>query len=276
MNNNSQSNGGGARTRNRIWQFVRFVVITGVIFAISLFVMNIRAYHNILSSILNPGEHQIKEDILEPETEVDPDLFLHATEHQKGNVRHYQPEISVMPTDSRIVIPSLAISAPIKQLDNGVELIQGSQWDMLDDAFLDRLNDGTVQYPGSAMAGRPGNNVITGHSSSLNMLNEFSEVFSMLPQIEEGDNYYVYTPDENGAMQRHEYIVTKTYEVLPHEVEVLAQDTSVKQGTLITCTPVGFAHRRFIAESELVESKYTPANTNESDAPMLPELPVAV
>ena len=50
---------------DKIWQFIRFTVVTGMIFAISFFAINFTAYKQILVSAINPEAQAQVEKALE-------------------------------------------------------------------------------------------------------------------------------------------------------------------------------------------------------------------
>ncbi len=111
------------------------------------------------------------------------------------------------------------------------------------------LKKNAVQYAGTAMPGNYGNTVIFGHSTlpQLAKSNDPLSVFTTLPKIKRGDEAVV---NYDGVTYR--YAVRETAEILPTQVEVLAQRYDKNELTLITCVPLGTYLRRFVARAELV------------------------
>jgi len=68
-----------------------------------------------------------------------------------------------------------------------------------------------------------------------------------LPKAQVGDEVIV---KYDGITYR--YVIKKTQEVRPNQIEVLTQHYDRYQLTLITCVPLGTYWRRFVATAELV------------------------
>ena len=231
---------------DRIWQMIRFAVVTGMIFAVSFFALNFQAYSSILASALNARGQVEAQHVLEASSaDVDPDLLLPVIEGEKETQASYawldQP---VVPTDNRLVIPKLGRSVPIIEMSS--EHIEGENWSELEKQIQSGLQNGVVHYPGTASPGQVGNVFITGHSSYYPWdPGQFKDVFAVLGQLEVGDEYYVYYDQKKYA-----YKVTEKFEVTPDNVNVLQQPHDKKVSTLMTCTPVGTTLRRLIIRAE--------------------------
>ena len=231
---------------DRFWQFVRFAVVTGMIFAVSFFAINFQAYRSILASALNSESQVAAEKVLGASTvAVDPDLLLPVIEGEKETKKSYAwLDFQVVPTDNRLVIPKLGRSVPIVEM--GTENIEGENWTDLEKQIQSGLQKGVVHYPGTAKPGQTGNVFITGHSSYYPWdPGKFKDVFAVLGKLEVGDEYYVYYDQK-----KYTYKVTEKIEVTPDNVNVLQQPHDKKVSTLMTCTPVGTTLRRLIIRAE--------------------------
>lgn len=111
------------------------------------------------------------------------------------------------------------------------------------------LKKNAIQYAGTATPGNYGNTVIFGHSTlpQLYKPGDPISIFNPLPKIKKGDEVVI---NYDGVVYR--YIVRETTEVLPTQIEVLAQRFDKFELTLITCVPLGTYLRRFVARAELV------------------------
>ncbi len=62
---------------DKFWQFIRFAVVTGMIFAASFFALNYQAYTSILANVLNSEGHIEAQKVLTASAaDIDPDLLL--------------------------------------------------------------------------------------------------------------------------------------------------------------------------------------------------------
>jgi sortase A len=98
------------------------------------------------------------------------------------------------------------------------------------------LNKSLIQYPGTALPGRPGNTVIFGHSILPIFYNpkDYISIFSLLPTLKKGDEIDI---DYDGVS--YVYKVETMFEVNPTDIQVLDQDSSDSFVTLVTCVPPG-------------------------------------
>lgn len=162
--------------------------------------------------------------------------------YANSNILQYLP--SVGPEENRIVIPKIGKNVPIVQ--PRVENLMSQNWKGFEEDIQTALQDGIVHYPGSARPGQAGNVFYTGHSSYYSWAKGgYKDVFARLHELEVGDTYFVYF---NG--DKHNYRVTKKFEVSPSNVSVLDQPTDKRTSTLMTCTPVGTTLRRLIVQAE--------------------------
>lgn len=140
-----------------------------------------------------------------------------------------------------LYIPSLGIEAPIVQAEAETEA-----------AYQQALQNGVVQYPGSAEAGQQGNMYIFGHSSDyMWSKGKFKSVFALLPKLSTGDRILV----SNQFGRVFAYAVTDTFVVAPTERWVLTSyGPEERLLTLQTSYPIGTALKRFIVRAELVQN----------------------
>ncbi|MFH0831163.1 MAG: class D sortase [Parcubacteria group bacterium] len=171
-----------------------------------------------------------------------------------GNDRYKVAEVDglgvnseIIPPDDRLVIPKLAVNAPL--------LFPSSSEDA---RLLEELREGVVHYPGTALPGQPGNLFITGHSSQLAWEEgRYKDVFALLNRLEPGDSVLVY-------YQRTKYVyqVTGERKVDPSETSIL-DITEEPSLTLMTCWPVGTIARRLIVTGRLAEGTQTTSGPGE-------------
>jgi LPXTG-site transpeptidase (sortase) family protein len=201
---------------------------------------------------MNPDAQAKAQEVLETsvgETKpsVDPSMLLPVLPDEKNVRKLYSwPDVQIVPTDNRIVIPKLGKSVPLVTMST--EHIVGENWNELEKQIQAGLQQGIVHYPGTAKPGEFGNVFLTGHSSYYPWdPGKFKDVFATLGQLETGDRYYVYY-----EQKKFVYEVVDKREVQPSNVDVLQQPLNQKISTLMTCTPVGTTLRRLIITSHQV------------------------
>ena len=235
----------------KIWQFIRFTVVTGMIFSISFFALNYSAYKQIFEGIVNPDAQAKAQETLEAaagEGLGEGASLLLPVLPDKKDVRKtfVWPDMPIVPTDNRLVIPKLGKSVPLVAMTT--EHIEGENWNELEKQIQDSLRGGVVHYPGTAKPGQYGNVFMTGHSSYYPWdSGKFKDVFATLSKLEVGDRYYIYY-----NQIKYTYEVVDKKEVKPSNVSVLEQPHDEKVSTLMTCTPVGTTLRRLIITAEQV------------------------
>jgi len=237
---------------DRIWQFVRFVVVTGMIFAISFFAINFSAYREILMSAINPlaqaqAEKALEVSVTPNKAQLAVNKLLPVLPDKKEERKTFDwVDFPIAPTDNRIIIPKLGKSIPL--VDMGTEHIEGENWGELEKQIQGGLQKGVVHYPGTARPGQFGNLFITGHSSYYPWdPGKFKDVFALLGKLQPGDLFYVYY-----NQSQYTYKIYNRMEVTPGNVDVLVQPKDKKMATLMTCTPVGTALRRLIIQADQV------------------------
>ncbi len=235
---------------DRIWQIIRFAVVSGIIFVISFSVINVQAFKSIIASVIDPETQEAREELLTTAAvgrEIDESLLLPVLNGDKDAQKSFDwLDFPIVPTDNRLVIPKIGKSVPIVEM--GTENVVGENWDELEEQIQDGLRDGVVLYPGTAKPGQIGNSFITGHSSYYPWdPGKFKDVFALLEQLEIGDEYYVYY-----NQKKFTYKIREKFEVYPDDVSVLQQPQNERISTLMSCIPVGTTLRRLILRAELM------------------------
>lgn len=96
-------------------------------------------------------------------------------------------------------------------------------------------------FENSSMPGEYGNFAVAGHSSTYYQ----NQVFNGLHKVNVGDTIKIKTVNDEFT-----YIITETLVVESNQVEVLKQDTTKKEITLVTCTNGG--KQRFVVKGEVL------------------------
>lgn len=137
-------------------------------------------------------------------------------------------------------IPSLKISAPLVYVTERSEKV-----------FQLGLQQGVVQYPGTALPGQLGNMYVFGHSSDYRWSKgSYKTVFAKLPNIKVGSLIIL----TDGAGKTYTYKTISTVIALPTDTKYLSQyKFQRKLLTVQTSYPVGTALKRFLVQAELVE-----------------------
>jgi LPXTG-site transpeptidase (sortase) family protein len=144
----------------------------------------------------------------------------------------------------RVVIPSINVDAPLIT-------------DMRETAEPEvqkALESGVLNFGPTALPGQ-GNAVVVGHSSNnVWSAGDFKFVFALLERLKPGDKIFVVYKNT-----RYTYVVRST-------------KTVQSQLTLITCTPVGTALRRFVVTAEQTAPQPTAIDT-KAQLPAITQLP---
>jgi sortase A len=122
----------------------------------------------------------------------------------------------------RIQIPAISVDAPV---------VEGDDWEA--------LKQGAGHHVGSANPGESDNCVISAHNDI------FGEIFRNLPDLDLGDEVFVYT-----ASQVYRYVVTQKRVIEPAEVSVMYPASSPVL-TLLSCYPYGIDTHRIVVIGEL-------------------------
>ncbi len=103
------------------------------------------------------------------------------------------------------------------------------------------LNHHVCHFENSAMPGEYGNFALAGHSSTY----YYNQVFNELHKVKIGDKIIIKTINDEFT-----YTITETIVVESDEIEVLDQDMTKKEITLVTCTNGG--KQRFVVKGEVL------------------------
>ena len=103
------------------------------------------------------------------------------------------------------------------------------------------LNHHVCHFENSAMPGEDCNFALAGHSSTY----YYNQVFNELHKVKIGDEIIIKTINDEFT-----YTITETIVVESDEIEVLDQDMTKKEITLVTCTNGG--KQRFIVKGEVL------------------------
>ena len=103
------------------------------------------------------------------------------------------------------------------------------------------LNHHVCHFENSAMPGEDGNFALAGHSSTY----YYNQVYNELHKVKIGDEIIIKTINDEFT-----YTITETIVVESDEIEVLDQDMTKKEITLVTCTNGG--KQRFIVKGEVL------------------------
>lgn len=144
-----------------------------------------------------------------------------------GNGRQFYLEIPKINSSAPIIIPE----------------------DTSTKGVLANLEEGVGLYPGSSLPGQAGRAIVLGHSSRASWYRgDYANVFSLLPKLSEGDEFYV-TADR----QKFIYRIYSKKILTPSETNAaLALPLGDSEIDLITCYPIGSASKRTLIQAKLV------------------------
>jgi LPXTG-site transpeptidase (sortase) family protein len=138
--------------------------------------------------------------------------------------------------NNQLVIPKIDVRAPIL-------------WNISADNAIPKLQEGVVHIKPTSLPGEDKGNVfITGHSSYYPWdPGKFKHVFALLPQLQEGDKFYIEYQDV-----LYKYEIFETVVVNPDQTWVMKPDNKTMV-SLMTCVPIGTSLRRFVARARQVK-----------------------
>lgn len=157
-------------------------------------------------------------------------------------------------SEPKIIIPKINLEAPA--------IYNLTTFD--ENAVLNALEEGVVNYGDSARPGQNGNVAIVGHSSN-NIFNrgKYKFVFVLLSRLEPGDIFYL---QKDG--QRYTYQVYEKKIVKPDDVSVLGTRDRPATASLITCDPPGTSLNRLVVTGEQI----SPDPNSNSAAPAISQI----
>jgi len=135
------------------------------------------------------------------------------------------------------------LSIPKLKIENATVAIGGED-----------LSENLIQFPETALPGKPGNTVIFGHSILPLFYDpeNYLAIFSTLYKLKAGDEAYVFYDGIS-----FKYQVENVFEVKPDDIQILEQDSSTSFLTLVTCTPPGDPRK---PERLIVRARLIPVN----------------
>lgn len=147
--------------------------------------------------------------------------------------------VKTIPLPSPVVtkITHFSLSIPKQKLEDIAIEVNGSN-----------LKKNAIHYPGTALPGEYGNSVIFGHSALPQFFRPQDPltIFNPLTKVSIGDLIEIRFDGID-----YSYTVKKIAEVEPSQIEVLSQDFSRRELTLITCVPLGTYWHRLVVKAEL-------------------------
>jgi LPXTG-site transpeptidase (sortase) family protein len=234
--------------RNLLREFTRFASTFAVIFSILFVSLNYQSFWQILSPYLRPEEERARslalQRIVDPSLSQKLQRIPSLTTAGADMAALPLLDLSVLPPDTRLVIPKIGKNVPITHPSSNA--LEREDWKAFDEEIQRELKNGVVHYPGTARPGQRGNAFFTGHSSYYPWdSGRYKDVFARLPELVVGDVYVIY--DHGRA---HHYRVTNVFEVMPDDASVLDQPFNRQMSTLMTCVPIGTTLRRLIVQGE--------------------------
>jgi sortase A len=152
-----------------------------------------------------------------------------APEEVPAHLRNLVSAITPQPAPTRG--PEHAIRIRISSIGVEAPVVEGDDWEA--------LKQGAGHHIGSANPGESSNCIISAHNDI------FGEIFRNLPDVELGDEVFVYT-----ASQVYRYVVTQKRFIEPDDVSAM-YPTSSPVLTLISCYPYGIDSHRIVVIAEL-------------------------
>jgi LPXTG-site transpeptidase (sortase) family protein len=224
----------------------KFLFTSLFIFLVSQVFLNFSAYKDFIHvkymQVFNI-ENSLQTTAFKARQEPIKESFIEGS-NQTQSIPLYDFEI--VPTDFRIIIPTLNINVPIKEVPKNNLFLR--DWKNLEKDIQNSLQDGVIHYPGTPSPNLSGNFVVTGHSSYYPWsIGRYKDVFAVLHNSKLDDLIYVYH-----NQRKYVYQVTDIQSVYPEDIEVLA-DMGDNRITLITCTPLGTNIKRLIVSAVPVE-----------------------
>jgi LPXTG-site transpeptidase (sortase) family protein len=136
-----------------------------------------------------------------------------------------------------LLIPKISIEAPI--------LVPNSRSER---DMLDVLKNGVALYPNSALPGKKGTTIISGHSSpNLFSFGKYNTVFSLLNKLQYGDNIVIYY-----NQKKYDYKVIRKFTFAPNK-EFSETEKNRSDLLLISCWPVGTNFKRIGVEAKFIK-----------------------
>lgn len=243
----------------------KYVITSSLIFAVLLITTNYSAYLNIAKSYIfkwemastqqklissveasNIKEKYSEETLLELEKKEKESEKLSIKQMKKEqDKKNINLNIEITPYENRVIIPKIWKNIPLVDVKN-----RNIAWEEeLNDIFMHELEKWIVRYPGSAKPWEDGTSFIFGHSSNFPWIKwDYNDVFSLLDNVEFGDEIIVYYNQE-----KYVYTMREKKVITPWDVAVLERNKKKSEITLMTCWPIWTTINRLIVTWELAK-----------------------
>ncbi|MFC1656643.1 sortase [Patescibacteria group bacterium] len=199
----------------KIFEFIRFIFIFLLFFVLIYGALNYPALSNYISHTQEKGEHIVNL-------------------HNKNIFTEEEAKTVPKSSENHLVVPTLHIDVPIV-------------WESKESDILNKLKDGVVRFPKTALPGQVGNIFIVGHSSNWWWdSGEYNSIFAALSKLKKNDEILIYYKD-----QQYIYQVIESKVVMPDQTEVL-ESTNKSILSLMTCTPVGTSWKRLVVTAKQI------------------------
>ncbi|MFK7780403.1 MAG: sortase [Candidatus Gracilibacteria bacterium] len=242
----------------------KYILTSSLIFAVLIVTANYSAYINIAKSYIFKSEMQAitqklitsveassikekysEEKIIEIEQSEETEKLSIKQMIKEQDKQNVNLNIEITPYDNRVVIPKIGQNIPLLDIKN--RKVNGEN--ELNDIFMEELENGIVRYPGSSKPGEDGISFIFGHSSNFPWIKgDFNDVFSLLDNVEFGDEIIIYYDQK-----KYVYKIREKSVITPGDVSVLERNRQKSEITLMTCWPIGTTLNRLIVTGELIE-----------------------
>jgi LPXTG-site transpeptidase (sortase) family protein len=216
-----------------------FSQIFAIIFIIVFFIFNGIVFGSIISYKVSHSLVILKEEITRPPRFLDLTTEPTLITNQKTNI------LPVVPLEAQtaniLELPEFGIKAPIWKIDTSdLKLI------------YQKLKQGVVLYPGSALPGQ-GYSIIIGHSSQYPwQLGKYKSVFSLLSELQIGDKIYVYWEQKPLVFEVKEKKIFLPWPKGSEITETIFPPEDKPILILQSCWPVGVAYKRVAVKTVLV------------------------
>ncbi len=155
----------------------------------------------------------------------------------KAEVEEFKKEPEEKPKEDLIIIPKIAIEAP---------LVLAKSEDEKD--ILKSLKNGAVMYPNFSLPAKKGRVVITAHSSGGREAGDYKSLFSLLDKLQKGNKILIYFKG-----QEYKYKVFETKIINASDYEEVFKEREGSTLVLFTCWPLGTTFKRLVIKARLVK-----------------------
>ncbi|PID83989.1 hypothetical protein CSB09_03065 [Candidatus Gracilibacteria bacterium] len=165
-------------------------------------------------------------------------------------------EVSDQNANKYIVLPTQGLIMPLntvpKNSQDYQKFIHGKY-----DKLNSYLEDGAFEIPGTSRSGygKPGNKVISGHSSYFTQSKgRYKTHFQKIIEMEKGEQIWIFERQKDMKYKKYIYLVTESYNTPNDDISIL-KPSDKKLITLFTCTPIGGIESRWVIQGEFAQEK---------------------